>query len=75
LTCCISAVGSFDAYTLSNITAKKDPNGSVTVRFGGQEGKLPNCLPIMKGWNYIVRLYRPRAKVLDGRWNFRTLSR
>ena len=22
--------------------------------------KTPNCLPIMKGWNYMVRLYRPR---------------
>jgi hypothetical protein len=24
----------------------------------------------MPGWNYIVRLYRPRAEVLDGRWTF-----
>jgi hypothetical protein len=32
--------------------------------------KLPNCVPIMKGWNYMVRLYRPRAEVLGGRWKF-----
>ena len=45
LTCCISGVGSFNAYALNNITTKKDPNGSVTVRFGGCEGKLPtDCL-------------------------------
>ena len=39
----------FDAYTLNNITAKKDADGSVTVQFGGCDGKIPNCLPIMTG--------------------------
>ena len=29
-----------------------------------------NCLPITKGWNYIVRLYRPRQAILDGKWKF-----
>jgi hypothetical protein len=24
----------------------------------------------MAGWNYMVRLYRPRAEVLDGTWKF-----
>jgi hypothetical protein len=24
----------------------------------------------MPGWNYMVRLYRPRAKILDGTWTF-----
>jgi hypothetical protein len=23
----------------------------------------------MPGWNYIVRLYRPRAEILDGSWS------
>jgi len=32
--------------------------------------KIPNCLPIMKGWNYTVRLYRPRAEILNGKWKF-----
>ena len=36
--------------------------------FGGCDGKIPNCLPIMPGWNYIVRLYRPRAGILNGTW-------
>jgi hypothetical protein len=22
------------------------------------------------GWNYTVRLYRPRAEILDGTWTF-----
>jgi len=60
----------FDSYTLNNITAKKAQDGSVTIQFGGCDGKLPNCLPIMKGWNYMVRLYRPRAEILDGKWKF-----
>jgi hypothetical protein len=24
----------------------------------------------MPGWNYMVRLYRPRAEVLNGPWKF-----
>ena len=24
----------------------------------------------MKGWNYIVRLYRPRPQILNGEWVF-----
>ena len=24
----------------------------------------------MKGWNYMVRLYRPRAEILNGTWKF-----
>lgn len=30
----------------------------------------PNYLPIMPGWNYTVRLYRPRKELLDGVWKF-----
>ena len=59
-----------NAYSLNNITAKKAADGSVAVQFGGCDGKIENCLPIMKGWNYTVRLYRPRAEILDGRWKF-----
>jgi hypothetical protein len=59
-----------DAYTLNQITAKKEGDGAVAVQFGGCDGKIPNCLPIMPGWNYIVRLYRPRAQILDGAWKF-----
>jgi hypothetical protein len=24
----------------------------------------------MKGWNYTVRLYRPRREILEGTWKF-----
>lgn len=59
-----------DAYSLNNITAKKDADGSVTIQFGGCDGKVANCIPIMPGWNYWVRLYRPRKEILDGSWKF-----
>ncbi|HEY6368749.1 MAG TPA: DUF1214 domain-containing protein [Candidatus Binatia bacterium] len=59
-----------NAYSINNVTAKKDADGSVTIQFGGCDGKTANCLPIMKGWNYIVRLYRPRKEILNGTWKF-----
>lgn len=59
-----------NAYTLNNITAKKGADGSVAIQFGGCDGNIPNCLPTTKGWNYIVRLYRPRAEILNGTWKF-----
>jgi hypothetical protein len=59
-----------DAYSLNNITATRNSDGSVTVQFGGCDDKDANCLPIFLGWNYMVRLYRPRPEILDGTWAF-----
>jgi len=59
-----------NAYTINNITAKHNDDGSVDVQFGGCDGKVPNCLPTTAGWNYLVRLYRPRAEILNGKWTF-----
>lgn len=59
-----------DSYTINSITGKKGADGSVSVQFGGCDGKIPNCIPIMKDWNYTVRLYRPRAEILNGQWKF-----
>ncbi|SDS41761.1 DUF1254 domain-containing protein [Bradyrhizobium canariense] len=60
----------YDAYTLNDLTAKKNSDGSIAIQFGGCDGKIPNCLPITKGWNYTVRLYRPRPEILNGSWKF-----
>jgi len=59
---------SLDAYSLNNQTAKLSADGSITVQFGGCESATRNCLPIAAGWNYAVRLYRPRKPILDGSW-------
>ncbi len=58
-----------DAYSVNSVTGVRDPAGSITVRFGGDPA-LPNMLPLTQGWNYLVRLYRPRPEVLDGTWSF-----
>ena len=60
----------YDAYSINNITAKTGSDGAVLVQFGGCDGMIPNCLPIMPGWNYTVRLYRPHAEILNGTWKF-----
>jgi hypothetical protein len=59
-----------NAYSLNNITAKKDAKGAYTIQFGGCDKGVNNCLPVTPGWNYLVRLYRPHAEVLDGSWKF-----
>jgi hypothetical protein len=59
-----------NAYSLNNITAKKSADGSISIQFGGCDGQIPNCLPITPGWNYMVRLYRPRSEILKGSWKF-----
>lgn len=60
-----------NAYSINNISGKKDKDGKITIHFGG-DPKQPNYLPIMDGWNYIVRLYRPHKEILNGTWKFPT---
>ena len=43
---------------------------AVSPQLGGCDGRIPNCLPTMPGWNYMVRLYRPRAESPNGTWKF-----
>jgi para-nitrobenzyl esterase len=57
-------------YSFNSITAKPEADGSFSVQFGDCKADTVNCLPIMPGWNYTVRLYRPRAEIVDGKWSF-----
>jgi hypothetical protein len=59
-----------NAYSLNSLMARRSGDGAVQVQFGGCDGRVPNCLPIMPGWNYMVRLYRPRPEILNGNWIF-----
>ncbi|SDZ55786.1 DUF1214 domain-containing protein [Herbiconiux ginsengi] len=54
--------------SINSLTATTDVNGAVTIRFGVQLDGVPNALPIMPGWNYVLRLYRPHPSVLEGTW-------
>ena len=58
-----------DIYSYNSNTAKRNEDGSITIHFGG-DPKADNYLEIMDGWNYLVRLYRPREEVLDGTYVF-----
>ena len=60
----------YGVYTINNLTAQTDAEGFVTVQFGGYDEKIPNCIPIVPGWNYMVRLYRPRPEILSYAWTF-----
>ena len=57
----------YDSYSINNLTASSNADGSYTVHFGG-DANGENFLPITEGWNYVVRLYRPRMEVIDGSW-------
>ena len=61
-----------NAYSVNNVTAVKGADGATTVQFGGSDegGAVANLLPVTEGWNYLVRLYRPRPEILDGSWTF-----
>jgi hypothetical protein len=56
--------------SINSITARKEPDGSVIVHLGGCSDGRANCLRIMDGWNYTIRLYRPQPAILDGAWTF-----
>jgi len=62
-----------DAYSVNSITGVRDADGAITVHLGG-DGRT-NCIPIAEGWNYIVRLYRPRPEILNGTWTFPVAER
>ncbi len=59
-----------NAYSVNNVTARREADGAVVVQFGGCMPATPNCLPTPQAWNSIARLYRPRPEVLSGAWHF-----
>jgi hypothetical protein len=56
------------AYSVNNVTAKKSADGAYRIQFGGDPRGADNYLAITPGWNYSLRLYRPRQEILDGTW-------
>lgn len=58
------------AYVVNSVSGKRNADGSMTVHLGGCDDGRINCLPLVEGWNYTVRLYRPGPEILDGSWSF-----
>jgi len=64
----------YHAYSVNNLTAVKNSDDSVTVHFGGDPSN-PNFLPITEGWNYVVRMYRPKKAILENTWKFPSIKK
>lgn len=64
-----------NGYVVNSVMGTRNDDGSMTVHLGGCEDGRVNCLPIMEGWNYTVRLYRPGPELLDGSWTFPEATR
>ena len=58
-----------NAYNVNNISGTPNKDGSFTIHFGGNP-KSTNFLPIMEGWNYLIRLYQPRKEISEQTWIF-----
>lgn len=58
----------YESYSLNSITADKDADGSVTLHLSPEGDGLTNHLYVMNGWNYALRLYRPRPEVINKSW-------
>jgi hypothetical protein len=56
--------------TINSFNAVRGADQAVVVQFGGGSPAVANCLSITRGWSYLVRLYRPRAEILGGKWRF-----
>lgn len=56
-------------YSLNSQTVKRNKDNSATIQFGECNG-VDNCLDIMEGWNYAIRMYRPKQSILNGTWHF-----
>jgi len=61
-------------YSVNNVTAERNKDGTVTVHAGGCEDGRVNCLPITEGWNYIVRMYKPSPEIISGEYQFPTFE-
>ena len=57
-----------ERYSFNGVTATADDDGAVTIDLDTDDHGYTNHLPVMDGWNYAIRLYRPRSDVLDGSW-------
>lgn len=58
------------AYSVNSVTGTREADDSMIVHLGACDDGRVNCLPIMPGWNYAVRMYLPEPQILDGSWVF-----
>lgn len=54
----------------NDVTATANDDGSITINMGGCDDGRVNCIPIVEGWNYAVRMYQPKEEIISGAWTF-----
>ena len=63
-----------DSYVFdSGTTVRTDTGVGLSLGYATTSARTcdaPRCLRDRQGWNYTVRLYRPRAEILNGKWKF-----
>ncbi|GAB3016909.1 DUF1214 domain-containing protein [Mycobacterium bourgelatii] len=64
-------------YSVNSVTGQPNDDGSITVHLvASADGDLPpNAIVTPEGWNYVIRLYRPKGEILDGTWTPPMLTR
>ncbi|WP_461475690.1 DUF1254 domain-containing protein [Microbacterium sp. HJ5] len=63
-------------YTINSVTGVRDEDGAITVHFTPPGAATePNSIPLPEGWNYLIRLYRPRPEIASGEWQVPDLVR
>ncbi|QLG51107.2 DUF1214 domain-containing protein [Natrinema halophilum] len=59
----------YDAFTVSNVTADRNANGSVTVHFDGDPDQK-NFLYTPGGWRYLFRFYDASKPIINENYQF-----
>jgi hypothetical protein len=62
-----------DDYSSRSVNSRTGVRGAgnlMTIQFGGSPEGAANWLQIARGWYFVVRMYRPRAEILGGKWRF-----
>jgi hypothetical protein len=58
----------FNSFSVNSVTADAEPDGSIMLNLTPDGAGMKNHLYVMDGWNYALRLYRPRPEVIDKTW-------
>ena len=58
----------FESFNVNSVFASPDDDGTFVIDFAPEDRGYRNFLYVMEGWNYVLRLYRPRPEVISGDW-------
>jgi hypothetical protein len=53
---------------MNSVPATPEEDGTVVLNLSPENVGLPNHVHAMDGWNYAIRLHKPRPEVIDKTW-------